>query len=388
MEKIKRALEIIKENTVEIISEEELIKKLKRKKPLRIKFGADPTAPDIHLGHVVILRKLRQFQELGHEVFFIIGDFTAQIGDPSGRSEVRKSLSKEKILENAKTYKTQIFKILDPSHTKLMFNSQWFSKWRLEEMIKLSSHYTVAQMLARADFSKRYKQKIDITILEFIYPLLQGQDSVELTADIEIGGTDQKFNLLVGRELQRDFHQEPQVVITLPLLEGTDGVKKMSKSFNNYIGITDSPQDLFGKIMSISDELMMKYCQLLTDFPLEEIKQKHPRDAKKKLAKYIVSLFYDNDISFWAEREFEKIFVYKELPQKIEELRIKEKKIWIINLLVKIKLAKSKNEAKRLIIQGGVKINQKKVEDENLDLIMDKEYIIQVGKRNFKKIVP
>ena len=381
-------MEKIRKNTVEIIPEEELIKKLNREKPLRIKFGADPTAPDIHLGHVVILRKLKQFQELGHEILFIIGDFTAQIGDPSGKSETRKPVTKEKIIENTKTYADQIFKILDKSRTKLILNSQWFNHWSLEDMIKLSAHYTVAQMLARADFSKRYKQNTDITILEFIYPLLQGFDSVELKADVEIGGTDQKFNLLVGRELQRDFGQEPQIVITLPLLEGTDGVKKMSKSLNNYIGVTDSPQDMFGKIMSISDELMLKYYQLLTDISLGEVKGQHPRDAKRNLAKHIVAMFYDQNISSQSEKDFEKIFVSKEIPRDIEEIEIKEKTIWIIDMLLKANLVKSKNEAKRLIRQGGVKVNQKKIEDENLDLIMDKEYILQVGKRSFKKIVP
>ena len=388
MKKEEKILEKIRKNTVEIIPEEELIKKLNREKPLRIKFGADPTAPDIHLGHVVILRKLKQFQELGHEILFIIGDFTAQIGDPSGKSETRKPVTKEKIIENTKTYADQIFKILDKSRTKLILNSQWFNHWSLEDMIKLSAHYTVAQMLARADFSKRYKQNTDITILEFIYPLLQGFDSVELKADVEIGGTDQKFNLLVGRELQRDFGQEPQIVITLPLLEGTDGVKKMSKSLNNYIGVTDSPQDMFGKIMSISDELMLKYYQLLTDISLGEVKGQHPRDAKRNLAKHIVAMFYDQNISSQVEKDFEKIFVCKEIPRDLEEIKIKEKKIWIIDLLVKANLVKSKNEAKRLISQGGVKVNQKKIEDENLDLIMDKEYILQVGKRSFKKIVP
>ncbi len=388
MKRTEQILEKVRRNAVEIIPEEELIKKLNRGKPLKIKFGADPTAPDIHLGHVVILRKLKQFQEMGHEILFIIGDFTAQIGDPSGKSETRKPVTKEKIIENTKTYAEQIFKILDKNRTKLILNSQWFNQWTLEDMIKLSAHYTVAQMLGRADFSKRYKQNTDITILEFIYPLLQGFDSVKLKADVEIGGTDQKFNLLVGRELQRDFGQEPQVVITLPLLEGTDGVKKMSKSFNNYIGVTDSPQDMFGKIMSISDDLMLKYYQLLTDFSLEEVKEQHPRNAKRTLAKHIVSLFYDEKLSRQAEGEFEKIFVGKEIPENIEEIKIKEEKIWIVNLLVRADLVKSKNEAKRLISQGGIKINQKKITDENLDLVMDKEYILQAGKRSFRKIVP
>ena len=388
MKETEQILEKIRRNTVEIVPEEELIKKLNKGKPLKIKFGADPTAPDIHLGHVVILRKLRQFQELGHEILFIIGDFTAQIGDPSGKSETRKPVTKEKIIENTKTYAEQIFKILDKNRTKLILNSQWFNHWSLEDMIKLSAHYTVAQMLARADFSKRYKQNTDITILEFLYPLLQGFDSVELKADVEIGGTDQKFNLLVGRELQRDFGQEPQVVITLPLLEGTDGVKKMSKSLNNYIGVTDLPQDMFGKIMSISDDLMLKYYQLLTDFSLEEVKEEHPRNAKRTLAKHIVSLFYDGNISSQAEKEFEKIFVGKEIPENIEEIKIKEEKIWIVNLLVRADLVKSKNEAKRLISLGGIKVNQEKITDENLDLVMDKEYIIQAGKRSFRKIVP
>lgn len=380
-------LEIIRRGTVEVISPEELKEKLNRRKPLRVKFGADPTAPDIHLGHTVVLQKLKQFQNLGHQIVFIIGDFTARIGDPSERSEARKPLTTEEIKKNAKTYQKQVFKILDKGKTEVLFNSRWLDKMSSSDVLELSSHSTVAQMLARADFKERFNRETDISILEFIYPLLQAYDSIQVKADVEIGGTDQKFNLLMGRQLQRDFNQESQVIITMPLLEGTDGVRKMSKSYGNYIGITEPPKEIFGKIMSISDELMVKYYELLTEENLEEVKKMHPRQAKAKLAKELVQKYYSETEAEKTEEEFEKVFVKRELPKEIKEIRIREKKIWVVDLLVKAGLAISKNEAKRLISQGSVKINQKRIKDSDMDLLMDKEYIVQVGKRKFRRII-
>jgi len=380
-------LEIIRRGTVEVISPEELKEKLNRRKPLRVKFGADPTAPDIHLGHTVVLQKLKQFQDLGHQIVFIIGDFTARIGDPSERSEARKPLTTEEINKNAKTYQKQVFKILDKKKTEVLFNSSWLDKMSSSDVLELSSHSTVAQMLARADFKERFNREIDISILEFIYPLLQAYDSIQVKADIEIGGTDQKFNLLMGRQLQRDFNQKSQVIITMPLLEGTDGVKKMSKSYGNYISITEPPEEMFGKIMSISDELMVKYYELLTEENLDKVKKMHPRQAKAKLAKELVQKYYSETEAEKAEEGFEKVFVKRELPEEIKEVRIREKKIWVVDLLVKAGLATSKNEAKRLITQGSVKINQKRIKDSDMDLLMDREYIVQVGKRKFRRII-
>lgn len=379
-------LEIIKRGTVEIISPEELKEKLNRRKPLRVKFGADPTAPDIHLGHTVVLQKLKQFQDLGHQIVFIIGDFTARIGDPSEKSETRKPLTLQEIKKNAKTYKKQVFRILDKRKTEVLFNSKWFDKMNLSDVMKLSSHSTVAQMLARADFKKRFNREIDISILEFIYPLLQAYDSIKVKADVEIGGTDQKFNLLMGRQLQRDFNQEPQVIITMPLLEGTDGVKKMSKSYGNYIGITELPGEIYGKIMKTSDSTMTAYCVALTGKDPEEVEKMPPRQAKAKLAKELVQKYYNETEAEKAEEGFEKVFVKRELPEEIKEVRIREKKIWVVDLLVKADLATSKNEAKRMIAQGSVKINQKRIKDSDMDLLMDREYIVQVGRRKFRKI--
>jgi len=380
-------LEIISRGTVEVISPEELKEKLNRRKPLRVKFGADPTAPDIHLGHTVVLQKLKQFQNLGHEIVFIIGDFTARIGDPSERSEARKPLTIEEIKKNAKTYQKQVFKILDKEKTEVVFNSQWLDRMSSADILELSSHSTVAQMLARADFKERFNREIDISILEFLYPLLQAYDSIQVKADVEIGGTDQKFNLLMGRQLQRDFNQEPQVIITMPLLEGTDGVRKMSKSYDNYIGISEPPKEIFGKIMSISDQLMLKYYELLTEENLEEVKRMPPRQAKAELAKKIVQRYYDETEARRTDDEFVTVFVTGGLPREIKEVRISQKKIWVVDLLVKSGLATSKNEAKRLISQGSVKINQRRIKYTDMDLVIDKKYIVQVGKRKFRRII-
>ncbi len=385
---IKEQLEIIKKGTVEIISEEELVTKLKKGRPLRIKYGADPSAPDLHLGHTVPLEKLKEFQELGHEIIFIIGDFTACIGDPSGQIEVRKPLSKEEVLRNSKTYQKQVFKILEAKKTKVMYNSEWCSKLQFADVIQLASKYTVARMLERDDFTKRYREGKPISMHEFLYPLVQAYDSVMLKADIEIGGTDQKFNFLVARDFQREYEQEPQVIITMPILEGTDGVQKMSKSLGNYIGINENPKEIYGKIMSISDKLMLKYIELLTDISSVEIKSiKNPRDLKKRLAREIITLYYDKETSLSAEKEFENIHQFKKLPHKIPELVLKEDSIWIVKLLVLSKTASSNSEARRLIEQGGVKIDNQRIESQEFNLSLEQEHILKVGKRKFLKII-
>ena len=385
---INKQLEIIKRGAVDIISEEELRKKLeqsiKTKKPLKIKAGFDPTAPDIHLGHTVLLRKLRQFQELGHEVYFLIGDFTGQIGDPTGRSEIRKQLTREEVENNALTYKRQVAKILDIHKLKVVFNSKWFEKMPVVEMLKLTTHASVSQMLAREDFKKRFSKGENISILEFLYPLMQGYDSVVLEADIELGGTDQIFNLLFGRQLQKDLGQASQVVITMPLLEGTDGVQKMSKSYGNYIGINESPKDIFGKIMSISDELMLKYFELLTDRDVSEIKKTHPKEAKGKLAENIIAQYYSNKDAEIAKAEFERVFSKKELPQDIPEYKIDGKQT-ILTILLKSGLVKSGNEARRLLKQGAVFLDDKKIEEENFT--PSQSGSLKVGSRRFLRLV-
>ena len=384
---IQKALETIKRGTLEIISEEQLKEKLLLDRPLRIKFGADPTAPDIHLGHTVILRKLRQLQDLGHKLIFIIGDFTARIGDPSGRDVTRPPLSQEEIEENAATYKEQVFKIVDRERTEIVYNSQWLDRLGTEGMIRLASHYTVARMLERDDFKKRYESQKEITILEFLYPLLQGYDSVHLKADIEVGGGDQKFNLLVGRELQRDYNQKPQAIITLPLLEGTDGVRKMSKSYGNYIGVDEEPKEMFGKIMSLPDALMSKYFELLTDIPLEEVEGLHPKEAKKLLSREIVKFYYDRPTALGCDEEFERVFKMKEVPAEIPEFRPTSSSMNIVELIFANRLAKSKGEARRLISQGGVKIEGEKITDSDLQVVFDKEQILKVGKRRFLRLL-
>jgi len=388
---INEQLAKIRRGAVEIISEEELAAKLKSKKQLIIKLGVDPTSQDIHLGHTVVINKLKTFQELGHKVVFIIGDFTARIGDPSGRSETRPMLGEKEILDNAKTYQAQVFKILDKSKTEVMFNSDWLYSLGIDGLLELTKHATVAQMLARADFSQRYQAGGNISILEFIYPLLTAYDSISVNADVELGGTDQKFNLLMARDIQKDYGQQPQIVMTMPLLEGTDGVRKMSKSYNNYIGISEPPSEIFGKIMSVSDELMYKYYELLTQDDLGEIKKLHPKEAKVRLAHSMVARFHYEEAAKRAGEEFNKVFASKELPSEIEvhDLKSQDKNIRISELMTKSGLASSKKEAERLILQGGVKIDGEKValEDKVSDKFKDKkERIIQVGKRKFKKI--
>jgi tyrosyl-tRNA synthetase len=396
----EKQLEIIKKGVLEIISEEELLKKLKEERPLIVKAGFDPTAPDLHLGHTVLLQKLRTFQQLGHTVFFIIGDFTAMIGDPSGRDQTRPPLTKQQVLENAKTYKEQVFKVLDPEKTVAVFNSEWLGKMTAEDLIKLTAKYTVARMLEREDFKKRFKENIPISIHEFIYPLLQAYDSAAIKADVELGGSDQRFNLLIGRDIQKEYGIEsPQVAILLPLLVGTDGIKKMSKSYGNYIGITEPPEEMFGKIMSISDELMWQYWELLTDLTLDEINklkedvQKgilHPMEVKKQLGMYIAERFHSKEDAGKAREHFEKVHSKKEIPEDIPVFKASEigTETELFEIIFNLKLAETKAEAKRLIKQGGVKVNGEKITDPMYKPDLTKEFIIQVGKRKFAKIIP
>ncbi|MFH1873564.1 MAG: tyrosine--tRNA ligase [Pseudomonadota bacterium] len=396
---IKRQLEVIKRGIAELISEEELIDKLKRKKCLRIKLGLDPTAPDIHLGHTVVLNKLRQFQDLGHQVFLIIGDFTARIGDPSGRSDTRPQLSDAEIKWNAATYMEQAFKILDESKTKVVFNSEWLDKMSIMQFAALGAKQTVARMLERDDFKKRYEEGTDISILEFFYPLMQAQDSVELKADVEIGGTDQKFNLIMGRTIQKRSGQESQIVLTLPLLVGTDGVRKMSKSYGNYIGISENPHDIFGKIMSISDDLMWSYYELLSQKTLAEIAEikkqvqagkLHPKLVKEQLALEIVGRFYAEDDANQAKQHFDQVIVQKQKPSQIAEFTVdgKGKKTFsLVDALAQTELVSSKSELRRLINQGGVSIDGKKITELDTELSTNTDHDIKIGKRKFVRIL-
>lgn len=390
--KIEEQLRIIRRGCVEIISEEELRIKLERSirdnVPLKIKAGFDPTMPDLHLGHTVLLQKLRQLQELGHKVFFLIGDFTGMIGDPSGVSETRKALSKEEVLSNASTYERQVFKILDPSGTDIVFNSTWMSRMTGEELIRLCGKYTVARMLEREDFKKRFTTGKSISINEFLYPLIQGYDSVMLRADIEVGGTDQKFNLLVGRDLQREHGQPPQVVLTMPLLEGLDGIKKMSKSQKNYIGIEEPPQEIFGKIMSVDDQLMLKYYELLSNKDMEYIRSMHPMEAKKCLAVEIVERFYNQEIAVEVLKDFEKVFSKREsLPATIRTYTVEDGKRWLPHVLTVSGVTKSNSEAVRLIKDGAVEIDGVRVVELNAEVTEGREQTVKVGKKRFIKII-
>jgi tyrosyl-tRNA synthetase len=396
---VKEQLEVFKENLVELISERELTAKLevsfKNKSPLRIKYGADPSAPDLHLGHTVPLRKLRSLQDLGHTVVFIIGDFTARIGDPSGRSETRPLLTEEQVRANAKTYQEQVFRILDKKKTEVRYNSEWLGSMRPEDFLKLTAQYTVARILERDDFSKRYKAGEPISVVELLYPLMQGHDSVEIKSDIEIGGTDQKFNLLVGRELQKIDGQESQVVMTLPLIEGLDGVQKMSKSLGNHIALKDSPREMFGKVMSIPDTMMERYYRYAAALSSQEVADVlgrlkggalHPRDAKAQLAERIVSLFHSEEDGKNARIEFDEIFKNKGMPDEIPTVKIDRKTIDIVSLLLEAKLASSKSEARRLMEQGGVKIGHEKITDPKAVITIGTPIVLQCGKRKFAKI--
>ena len=396
MPSLDEALQIIKRGAEEILVEEELVKKLKTGKSLRIKAGFDPTAPDLHLGHTVLLNKLRQFQDLGHEVIFLIGDFTGMIGDPTGKSATRPPLTRDQVIENAKSYEQQIFKILDPEKTLVMFNSSWMGNMDAAGLIKLASSLTVARMLERDDFSKRYGSNQPIAIHEFLYPLIQGYDSVELRADVELGGTDQKFNLLMGRELQKQHGQEPQTVLMMPILEGLDGVQKMSKSLNNYIGVADTPDEMFGKIMSISDDLMWRYFELLSFRPMEEVEAfksdvaqgANPRDIKFKLAEEIIERFHDQAAAVKAQESFIARFQKGAMPDEMPELSVQSEdgELSIANLLKMAGLTGSTSDALRMIQQGAVKIDGEKVDDKQLKIKAGSCQVYQVGKRKFAKI--
>ncbi len=393
----KKQLDIIKRGTAGLITESELSKKLMtaaaKGKPLRVKAGFDPTAPDLHLGHTVLIQKLKHFQDLGHHILLLIGDFTGMIGDPTGKSETRKPLTKDDVLANARTYTSQVFKILDEKKTEVVFNSEWMERLTSTDMISLASKYTVARMLERDDFHKRYQEGRPIAIHEFLYPLIQGYDSVVLKSDVELGGTDQLFNLLVGRELQREMGQEPQVVITMPLLEGTDGVQKMSKSYGNYIGITEPPGQIFGKVMSISDTLMLRYYELLSGATREEVEaiasgKTHPRDAKEALAFELTERFWGREKAEKARDEFKAVFAKREVPEDVEEVTIKAEggSVWIARVIVDAGLAKSTSEAIRLIEQGGVKVDGKKVTNSKEEVDAGRAFLLQVGKRFFKRV--
>jgi tyrosyl-tRNA synthetase len=397
----KEQLEVMKRGAVEVIVESDLLKKLEKSvatgSPLRVKAGFDPTAPDIHLGHTVLLNKMRQFQELGHEIIFLIGDFTGMIGDPTGKSETRKHLSKEEVLENARTYQQQISKILDPVKTKIAFNSEWMGKMTAEQMIQLAARHTVARMLEREDFKKRYDSRLPISIHEFLYPLIQGYDSVALRADVELGGTDQKFNLLVGRELQKEYGQEPQCIIMMPLLEGLDGVNKMSKSLGNYIGIKEPAKEIFGKVMSVSDELMLRYYELVSSISLEELARIksgikvgsfHPMEAKKRLGAELADRFAGAGEGAKAREEFEKVFSKKDMPDDIPVVQIvwEGERMKLAKIIAAAGAAKSNSEARRLIQQNAVEVDQSSVKDSESELVKG-SYILRVGKKRFVRVV-
>ena len=391
MSAISQAIETIRRGADEVIVEEELAKKLASGRKLRIKLGLDPTAPDLHLGHTVVINKLRDFQQLGHQVQFLIGDFTGMIGDPSGKNQTRPPLTRAEIEKNAQSYREQVFKILDPEKTQILFNSEWSDKLGAEGIIRLAARYTIARLLERDDFSKRMKSNQPIALHELLYPLMQGYDSVAMKADVELGGTDQKFNLLVGRELQKQVGQEPQCILTMPLLEGTDGVEKMSKSLGNYVGIAEPPQEIFGKLMSISDDLMWRYVDLLSFAPPEKIrawKSEHPRDVKARFAKEIVARFHSAAAAEQAQADFESRFREGEMPAEMPEVTIKAPAggILIAQLLKQAHLTPSTSEAQRMIEQGGVKLDGERVSDKGLKIPAGRTVVAQVGKRKFARI--
>lgn len=397
----EKQFQILTQGCVEVITEGELRERLGEKKCLTVKYGADPSAPDLHLGHSIPLRKLRQFQELGHKVVFIIGDFTAMIGDPTGVSQTRRQLSKEEVEINAQTYLQQVGKILDVGKTEIVFNSQWFSRMSLEEVLNsLACKYTLARILEREDFAARFKAEKPIYIHELLYPLMQGYDSLMISADVEIGGTDQKFNMLVGRELQKENGQMPQIVMTLPLLEGLDGVAKMSKSLGNYIGLTDPPEEMFGKLMSISDDLMWRYLSLLTNTSNEEIEslqkrvgkgELNPMEIKMNLAYQVVATYHGEKLARRAREEFERVFRKGEIPAELEEViiskdQLKDGKLWIIKLLVLSGFVNGTREAKRLVSQGAIKVNKQQISNPDWDVVVEDGMIVQIGKRKFFKV--
>ncbi len=409
---LEREMEVIRRGAVELVSVEELKKKLTRakaeKRPLRVKLGMDPTAPDLHLGHTVVLQKLKQFQELGHTAIFLVGDFTGMIGDPTGRIETRPVLSREQLMENAETYKRQVFKILDPEKTEIRFNSEWMEAMNAADMIRLCAKYTVARLLERDDFRNRYQKGLPISVHEFLYPFVQGYDSVALKADIELGGSDQIFNLLVGREIQKGYGQEPQAVLTVPLLEGTDGVNKMSKSYGNYVGIDEPPDVIFGKLMAISDDLMFRYYELLSDISLEELQALkesikkgtvHPMDAKMRFAREMAARFHNADAAAAAEEDWKKVHRQGEIPENVETVTINISQqtapstdgVWLPGILKDAGLLSSTSEARRTIGQGGVYVADGgdfiKITKEHLPVVTGKPYTFKVGKKKFKTVV-
>jgi tyrosyl-tRNA synthetase len=397
---INEQMDLIRRGAVEIIPEDELVKKLdkslKEGKPLNIKLGCDPSRPDLHIGHSVVLRKLAQFQVLGHQAILIVGDFTGMIGDPSGRNATRPALGLKETRANGESYFNQATKILERTKTKMVYNSEWLSKMSFEDVIKLSSKYTVARMIERDDFEKRFKAGEPISIHEFLYPLAQAMDSVAIKSDVELGGTDQKFNLLVGRDIQREFGVEPQCILTMPLIVGTDGVEKMSKSYDNYIGISDSPKEMYGRTLSIPDDIIYLYYELATDTPVEElveIKQQlddtkvNPRDIKRKLARTFIAMYHNKDEAINAEKEFDKVFIKKEIPDDIPEIKLSDKELSILDLILKVKFAPSKGEAKRLVTQGGVTIDGRKVSSVSDTISLTDGMVLKVGKRNFVKLI-
>lgn len=401
MRPVAEQMALIRKGCQEIIREEELQERLQKSltsgKPLRVKAGFDPTAPDLHLGHTVLIQKLKHFQDLGHQVIFLIGDFTGLIGDPSGKSETRPPLTEEEVKANATTYERQIFKVLDPERTVIDFNSRWMKAMSAQDLIRLAARHTVARMLERDDFAKRYESHASIGIHEFLYPLIQAYDSVALKADVELGGTDQKFNLLVGRDIQREYGQEPQIVITLPLLEGLDGVQKMSKSLGNYVGIDEPPGEMFGKLMSLPDALMLRYYELLSDISPADLDRlardlesgaKHPREAKEELAREITARYHGADAAEVAAREFAHIFRERGLPDEIEELVLTAStgRVWLPKMLVDAGLAASTSEGRRLISQGGVSVDGVKITDVNAEMPAGQTFLLQVGKRRFKRV--
>jgi tyrosyl-tRNA synthetase len=394
-------LEIIKFGTVDLVSESDLLKKLEKsykdKKPLRIKAGFDPSRPDLHLGHTVLMNKMKQFQDFGHHVIFLIGDFTALIGDPTGKNQTRPPLTPEEIKQNSRTYASQVFKILDESKTEVAYNNTWFSKFSAADFIRLSSQYTVARMLERDDFEKRYKSNQPISVHEFLYPLVQGYDSVALKSDVELGGTDQRFNLLVGRDIQKFYNVEQQCILTVPILEGTDGVNKMSKSLDNYIGVEDSPKDIFGKIMSISDVMMFRYWELLTDITPSQLAQKkkdiesgslHPKKFKEELAFFFVKRFYSEEIAKTSYEEFQRVFAQGGLPDEIPEKRYSAGEIWVCKLLADLEMVASSSEARRMIQGMAVEVDGSKISDVQLkmNLKSGSELLLKVGKKKFVKL--
>lgn len=396
---VEEQLELIKRGVAEIVPEAELIEKLKKSyksgKPLNIKLGVDPTAADLHLGFTVVIRKLKQFQDLGHRIILIIGDYTAMVGDPSGKNKTRPRLTHEQVRKYAETYQQQFFKIVDKEKTKVVYNGDWFSKMTFADITELTSQMTVAQMLMREDFSNRYEKQVPISIHEFLYPLMQGWDSVEIDADVELGGTDQKFNVLVGRDLQKNAEKDQQIGLFMPILVGTDGEQKMSKSYGNYIGINETPEEMYGKVLSISDELIYQYFELVTDISNQELatiktrleSDENPRDIKRLLARTIVRMYHSSDAAIEAEAHFDKVFVKKDIPDNIPEQNLDKGKYRLMDLIAKMGLAESKGAAKRLIMQGGVQFDGEKISDFMVDIHLEGEHILKVGKRKFLKII-